>query len=312
MHLTLRQLKVFEEVARRGSYTKAADALHLSQPAVSMQIKQLEGNAGLPLFEHIGKKIFLTEAGQELYSYSRQVSRSLEDLDEVFQLLKGVKKGRLNVTTVSTASYFTTRMLAEFSRRYEGVDISLDVTNRRSLLRQLENNEPDLVIMGKLREEEEANIVSQVFMENPLVMIAPAGHPLTGESDIPLEKFASEKFVVREKASGTRNAIEQYFSMRDVPFKFSMELSDNETIKQAVAEGFNLAIVSLHTLELELMTRRVCVLDVKGFPIPRNWYIAHLKDKRLSPVATAFKEFVLMEARRFIRLPETGIRTQKN
>ncbi|MCB1754101.1 MAG: LysR family transcriptional regulator [Gammaproteobacteria bacterium] len=311
MHLTLRQLKVFEEVARRGSYTRAADALHLSQPAVSMQIKQLESNAGLPLFEHIGKKIFLTEAGQELYSYSRQVSRSLEDVDEVFEQLKGIKKGRLNVTTVSTASYFTTRMLAEFSRRFEGVDISLDVTNRRSLLRQLENNEPDLVIMGMPKDEEESSIISQGFMENPLVMIAPVGHPLANEKNIPLQRFADESFVVREKASGTRHAIEQYFAKQDVPFKFSMELSDNETIKQAVAEGFSLAIVSLHTLELELMARRVCVLDVDGFPIIRNWYIAHLKDKRLTPVASAFKEFVLTEAKRFIRLPETGIRTRE-
>ena len=161
MHLTFRQLRVFEEVARKGSYTKAAEALHLSQPAVSMQIKQLESNTGLPLFEHIGKKIFLTEAGNELYNYSRQISRSLMDVDEVFQQLKGVKKGRLNITTVSTASYFTTRMLAEFSRRFEGVDIALDVTNRKSLLRQLEDNEPDLVIMGQLRDEEKVNIIPQ-------------------------------------------------------------------------------------------------------------------------------------------------------
>lgn len=309
MHLTFRQLRVFEEVARKGSYTKAAEALHLSQPAVSMQIKQLESNTGLPLFEHIGKKIFLTEAGNELYSYSRQISRSLRDVDEVFEQLKGVKKGRLNITTVSTASYFTTRMLAEFSRRFEGVDVSLDVTNRKSLLRQMENNEPDIVIMGQLSEEEEANIISQKFMDNPLVMIAPAGHPLKGEKNIPLEHFAHEKFVVREKASGTRSAVEKYFQQHDVAFKYTMELSDNETIKQAVAEGFDLGIVSLHTLEQELMTGRICVLDVKGFPIPRNWYIAHLKDKRLTPVATAFKEFVLLEASNFIRLPDTGLTT---
>ena len=309
MHLTFRQLKVFEEVARKGSYTKAAEALHLSQPAVSMQIKQLESNSGLPLFEHIGKKIFLTEAGNELYNYSRQISRSLRDVEEVFQQLKGVKKGRLNITTVSTASYFTTRMLAEFSRRFEGVDVSLDVTNRKSLLRQLENNEPDLVIMGQLREEEEVNIVPQKFMDNPLVMIAPAGHPMENKKNIPLERFANEKFVVREKGSGTRSAVEKYFQDHDVAFRYTMELSDNETIKQAVAEGFDLAIVSLHTLEQELMTGRICVLDVKGFPIPRNWYIAHLKDKSLTPVAAAFKEFVLGEASNFIRLPETGLTT---
>ncbi len=308
MHLTIRQLEVFEEVARRGSYTRAADALHLSQPAVSMQIKQLESNSGLSLFEQIGKKIFLTQAGQELYNYSRKISRSLEDVDDVFKQLKGIKKGRLTVSAVSTASYFTTRMLAEFSRRYPGIDISLNVINRFHLLQQLENNVPDLVVMGQLKDQEQAGIDTQIFMENPLVVIARPGHPLEKENNIPLARFATEQFVVREKASGTRYAIEQYFAKRHVPFKFSMELSDNETIKQAVAEGFSLAIVSLHTLELELKTKRVCVLNVEGFPVLRNWYVAHLSDKRLSPVASAFKEFVLTEARRFIRLPDTGIR----
>ncbi len=308
MPITIRQLEVFEEVARRGSYTRAADVLHLSQPAVSMQVKQLEQNAGLTLFEQIGKKIFLTQAGEELYIYSRKIKRSLEDVEDAFEQLRGLKKGRLTVSAVSTASYFTTRMMAEFSRRFPDVDISLSVINREQLLQQLEDNIPDLVVMGQIREQERISIKTQIFMENPLVVIARPGHVLETKKNIPLSHFANEQFVVREKASGTRHSIEQYFAKRRVPFKFSMELSDNETIKQAVAEGFSLAIVSLHTLELELKTKRVCVLDVEGFPIIRNWYVAHLREKRLSPVASAFKEFVLTEARRFIRLPDTGIR----
>ncbi len=176
MHLTIRQLEVFEEVARRGSYTGAADALHLSQPAVSMQIKQLESNSGLTLFEQIGKKIFLTQAGEELYGYSRKISRSLEDVEEIFQQIKGIKKGRLTISAVSTASYFTTRMLAEFSRRYPAIDISLSVINRAQLLQQLEDNVPDLVVMGQVKEQERISIDTQVFMENPLVVIARPGH----------------------------------------------------------------------------------------------------------------------------------------
>jgi len=303
MHLTLRQLRVFEEVARRSSYTRAADALHMSQPAVSMQIKQLETNADLALFEQVGKKIFLTQAGQELYNHSRKISQSLEDIDEILMQIKDVRKGRLTVSAVSTASSFTTRMLAEFSRRYEGVDISLAVANRSKLLMQLEDNIPDLVIMGKLESQDSVSIDSQVFMENPLVIIASPNHPLAHKKNIPFEHFANEQFVVREPESGTRRAVERYFVAHDIPFLFNMELSDNETIKQTVAEGFNLAVVSMHTLELELKAQRVCILDVVGFPVINNWYLAHLSEKRLSPVATAFKEFVLTEARRYIREP---------
>jgi len=303
MHLTIRQLKVFEEVARRRSYTGAADSLHMSQPAVSMQIKQLENNAGLSLFEQVGKKIFLTHAGDELYTHSRKISRSLEDIDEIFMQIKGVRKGRLMISAVSTASYFTTRMLAEFSRCYEGVDISLDVTNRSRLNTQLEDNIPDLAIMGKVKADGKVALDAQVFMENPLVIIARPGHSLQYEKDISLERLAYEQFVAREPQSGTRQAVEKYFESHGVPFCFNMELSDNETIKQTVAEGFNLAIVSLHTLELELKTKRVCILNVTGFPIISHWYLAHLREKSLSPVAEAFKEFVLTKASRYIRLP---------
>ena len=201
MHVTLRQLKVFESVARNTNFTRAAEELHLTQPAVSMQIKQLEEGVGLPLFEQIGKKIYLTEAGNEMYHYSKSIAQLLDEADEVIEDMKGVHRGRLTISVASTANYFATRLLAAFSRRFEGISFSLDVTNRESLLRQLDTNERDLVIMGK--PPEELGLDAEPFMENPLVVIAPPDHPLVGKKNIPLERLQDESFVVREHGSGT-------------------------------------------------------------------------------------------------------------
>jgi len=302
MHVTLRQLEVFAAVASHESFTRAAEALHLSQPGVSMQIKQLESSIGLPLFEHVGKKIFLTDAGREMFSYSQGISHMLDEAEDVLETLKGVQSGKLAISVATTASHFATRLLAAFSHRYEGVTISLDITNRESLRRQLENNVPDLVIMGQ--PPEGLDVESETFMENPLVMIAPANHELVGKKDIPLSRFENEHFVVRELGSGTRDAVQRSFDERGVSFHTGIEMTSNEAIKQAVEAGLGLGIVSVHTLELELETQRLAILDVEDFPIKRYWYILQRKGKRLSPVAMAFKEFVLNEASKFIRLPE--------
>jgi len=300
MHVTLRQLEVFSAVARNKSFTKAAEALHLSQPGVSMQIKQLENSIGLPLFEHVGKKIYLTDAGREMYSYSQGVSHLLDEAEDVLETLKGVQSGKLAISVATTASHFATRLLAAFSQRYEGVTISLDITNRKSLQSQLENNEPDLVIMGQPPEGVE--VESEAFMENPLVMIAPSNHPLVKEKDISLQRFEDEHFVVREVGSGTRSAIQRFFDEHSVSFHTGIEMSSNEAIKQAVEAGLGLGIVSIHTLELELETGRLVILDVEDFPVMRHWHIVQRAGKRLSPVAQAFKQFVLEEAEQFIRL----------
>jgi DNA-binding transcriptional LysR family regulator len=302
MHLTLRQLAVFESVARHLSHTKAAEEMYLSQPAVSMQIRQLEEAVALPLFEKLGKKIHLTEAGRELYHYAQMVRRQLEEAEEVLEALKGLNKGRLAVSVASTANYFATRLLAAFKQQYEGVAVSLDVTNRRTLLRQLEHNEADMVIMG--RPPEDADLVAEPFMDNPLVVIAPAGHPLAGQHGIPVRRLADELFVVRERGSGTRIAMEKSFAEQGRSLKTGMEMTSNEAIKQAVEAGLGLGIVSLHTLELELVAGRLIVLDVESFPIMRQWHVVHRREKRLSPVAQAFKEFVFVEAPRFVRLPQ--------
>ena len=300
MLVTFRQLEVFEAVANFKSYTRASESLHLSQPAVSMQIKQLEENIGLPLLEQLGKKIHLTTAGHEIYNYSQRIGNLLQEADTVIEELKGLQSGRLSISVATTASHFATRLLAAFSQRYDGVTISLDITNRASLREQLEANRPDLVIMGQ--PPEGVDVESEAFMENPLVMIAPPDHPLIEEKNISLERFEDEHFVVRETGSGTRSSIERFFLDHGVSFHTGIEMSSNEAIKQAVEAGLGLGIVSNHTLELELETQRLVILNVEDFPIIRHWHIVQRSGKRLSPVAQAFKQFVLIEAEQFIRL----------
>lgn len=291
MNLTLRQLKVFEAVARHSSYTRAAEELHLTQPAVSMQIKQLEGNIGISLFERLGKKTYLTEAGKELYACSSAISRQLDEIDEILEGMKGISRGRLRVSVASTANYFATRLLAAFSKLHDGITVVLDVTNRAGLLMQLANNETDLVVMGQ--PPQKLDLVAAGFMDNPLVVIAPPTHALAVEKQIPFERLQEETFVVREPGSGTRIAMERYFAERGARLATGMEMTSNEAIKQAVEAGLGLGIVSIHTLELELETGRLTVLDARAFPILRHWYIVHREGKRLSPIALAFKEFVL-------------------
>jgi DNA-binding transcriptional LysR family regulator len=300
MHLTLRQLKVFEAVARNGSFTRAAEELHLTQPAVSMQIKQLEDSAGLPLFEQLGKKIYLTQAGEEMNHYCRSIAQQLEEVDRVMEELKGVKRGRLVIAMASTANYFAPRLLATFNQRYPRVSISLDVTNREGLLDHLDANNIDLVIMG--RPPEGLDLVAEPFTENPLVVIAPPDHPLVKTQKIPLEWLQQETFVVREQGSGTRTAMERFFAEKKVRLSTGMEMSSNEAIKQAVQAGLGLGLVSIHTLQLELETHRLAVLDVEYFPIMRHWYVVHRQGKRLSPAAQLFKGFVLKEARGLLKM----------
>ena len=301
MHVTFRQLKVFESVARHLNFTRAAEELHLTQPAVSMQIKQLEQNVELPLFEHMGKKVFLTEAGNEMYHYSRSIAQLLGEADEVFEELKGMQRGHLAISVASTANYFATRLLAAFSKRFESITFSLDVTNRKTLMNQLEANEKDLVIMGK--PPENIDLVAEPFMENPLVVIASPSHPLVGKKGIPLISLQEESFVVREHGSGTRIAMERFFAEHKVSLHTGMEMNSNEAIKLAVEAGLGLGIVSIHTMELELELKRLVVLDVELFPILRHWYVVYRQGKRLSPVAHAFRQFVLDEASKLVRLP---------
>ena len=302
LHLTLRQLKVFESVARNLSYSRAADELHLTQPAVSMQIKQLEGNIGLPLFEHLGKRIYLAEAGRELYQYSRAISQQLTDMEVALDELKGMERGKLNISAVTTANYFAPHLLAKFCQRYRGVTVSLNVSNREAVLKQLADNLIDLAIMGQ--PPENLDIDSESFMENPLVVVAPPRHPLCQERNIPVKRLASETFLVRESGSGTRSAMERFFAAHKIKINKGMETDTTEAIKQAVQAGMGLGIMSQHTAELELETGRLKILDVQGFPIIRYWHVVNRKNKRLSGVANAFKEFLLKEAAQLLDEPK--------
>ena len=299
MNITLRQLKVFERVARRLSFTRAAEELFLTQPAVSMQIKQFEDAIGLPLFERLGKKIYLTQAGEELYQLSRTIARELDEAEQIIEELKGTESGRLNVSVANTVHYFAIRLLAEFCRRHPKVRVSFKVTNRKGLLQNLEDNEADLLLMGQPPDSQD--LVAESFLTNPLVIIAPPGHPLAGQKNIDLREFTHETFIMREIGSGTRNSVERFLAERGVHLTVSMEMNTNGAIKQGVEEGLGLGIVSIHTLERELEGGRLVVLDAKSFPILRQWFIVHRAGKRLSAIATEFADFVRQEAPHFVR-----------
>jgi DNA-binding transcriptional LysR family regulator len=308
VNLTLRQLKIFEAVARHLSFTRASKELHLTQPAVSMQVKQLEEEVGLPLFEQVGKKIFLTEAGEEMQRYAASVMATLVEASLVFDEMRGLERGRLRIAVASTANYFVPQLLASFCQRYPNVRVSLDVTNRKRLLEALSANETDLVIMGKPPRNME--LVAESFMDNPLVVIAPPGHPLARERDIPLQRLQEETFLVREIGSGTRSAMERFFVEHGVSLSSTMEMSSSEAIKQGVEAGLGFGLLSLHTLDMELALKRLVILDVRELPILRKWYIMHRTGKRLSAVAQNFKEFVLREAAGILNLPRLPTRAR--
>lgn len=293
-HVTLRQLQVFSSVARHLSHSRAAEELHLSQPAVSMQIKQLEQNVGLPLFEQVGKQIHLTEAGHEMLHYSLNISQQLEEMSAVFSEMKGLERGKLNISVVSTANYFMPQLLAKFIQLHPRIHVSLHVANRDAVIKQLADNSADLAIMGQ--PPEGADMLAQVFMQNPLVVIAAPTHPLAHEHKIKPARLGQEYFLLREQGSGTRDVVERFFLGHQVPLPKNMHMESNEAIKQSVQAGMGIGIISQHGIELELETRRLSILDVEGFPIMRHWHIVHRKHKRLSSAAHAFKKFLLAEA----------------
>jgi DNA-binding transcriptional LysR family regulator len=294
LRLTLRQLEVFEAVAQHLSYSRASESLHLTQPAVSIQIKQLEEAVGMPLFEQLGKKIYLTEAGRELLRYSRNIVKQLEEAETVFEEMKGMQRGKLAISVASTAGYFMPFVLAQFNKRFPEVSITLNVSNREVLLQELAQNAMDFAIMGRPPDGHGLDFTS--FLENPLVVIAPPDHPLAQERHIPLSRIQQETFIAREQGSGTRSAAERFFAAHGLKMKTGTEMSKNESIKQAVQAGMGLSILSLNTIMLELEAKRLAVLDVEAFPIQRHWYLVHRTGKRLPGVAQAFKEFILKEA----------------
>jgi DNA-binding transcriptional LysR family regulator len=290
---TLRQLKVFETVARHLSFTRAARELHLTQPAVSTQVKQLEEHAGLPLFEQLGKRIYLTRAGSELLDHSRAIIQKFREAEEAMQQLKGIPGGKLNVTVISAGDYFFPHLLAAFAKRHPGVALGLTVVNRAELLRQMAENMLDLGII--VRPPDDPDVVAEPFSPHPYVVVAMPDHPLAGRRRIPLARLAQERFVVREKGSETWIAMERAFGAWLAKLNITMEIGSTETIKQAVMAGMGISFLSAHTVALERRVGHLVILDVQGFPLMQSWYVVHRREKRLPPAATAFKAFLVEE-----------------
>jgi LysR family transcriptional regulator, low CO2-responsive transcriptional regulator len=297
-NVTLRQMRVFAAVARHLSFTRAAQELHLTQPAVSQQVSLLEEEVGMPLFEQIGRKIRLAPAGLELLRYATQVTELLREAGETLAAMRGLKRGVLKLGAVSTAKYFAPTLLSAFTPAYPEVTIKFTVANREEIVKLLGANELDLVIMG--RPPRELDTTAEPFARHPLVIIASPDHPLARRRHIPLKSLTRETFIIREQGSGTRASMEHVFRERGVPFRATMEVSSNETIKQAVMAGMGLSFISSHTIGLEAGAGKLAILDVAGLPVVRDWYVIHLREKILSPIAAAFRGYLLENGARVI------------
>jgi DNA-binding transcriptional LysR family regulator len=297
-NVTIRQIRVFAAVARNLSFTRAAQELHLTQPAVSQQVSLLEEEVGMPLFEQIGRKIRLAPAGMELLRYATQITGLVREAGETLAAMRGLKRGELKLGAVSTAKYFAPTLLSAFTPAYPEVTLKFTVANREEIVNLLGANELDLVIMG--RPPRELDTTAEPFARHPFVIIAALEHPLARRRRIPLKSLARESFIIREEGSGTRASMEHVFRERGVPFRASMEMSSNETIKQAVMAGMGLSFISAHTIALEAETRKLAILDVVGLPVVRDWYVIHLRERILSPIAAAFRAYLLENGERVI------------
>ncbi len=292
---TLHQLAVFEAAARHLSFTRAAEELFLTQPTVSMQMKQLTKTVGLPLFEQVGRRLYLTDAGRELCRTCEHIFEELRQFETLVAEMKGLKQGYLRLTVVTTAKYVVPRLLGPFCRHYPGIDVSLIVANHDQLMDRLGANQDDLYILS--HPPETMDVACQPFLDNPLVVLAPGDHPLVGQKQISLVRLVEEPFIMREPGSGTRQAVQKLFSHHGLKLKVRMELGSNEAIKQAIAGGLGISILSAHTMALEGHTSQIACLDVEEFPIRRHWHVIHPQGKHLSVVARTFLTYLLTEGK---------------
>lgn len=299
-HGMLPQLAVFESAARLGSFTRAAEALHLAQPTVSSQIRKLSDTLGLPLFEQIGKKVHLTAAGTALLGGCGEVFGALDRIETSLSSLRGLEAGRLRLAVSTTGKYFVPRLLAEFVRRHPRIEVSLQIQNRQVLIERLTRNEDDLYVFATPPADQE--VVCQPIFANPLVVFARSDHPLAGRRRIPFAEFAREPFLMREPGSGTRLAAYEAFDRHQVEPNVRIELSANEAIKQAILAGLGVSILSRYTLGLEPEQSQLAVLDVEGFPIARTWQFVYPRGKQIAPVARAFMDFVRAEAKELVQV----------
>lgn len=298
-NVTFRQLRVFTEVARRLSFVRAAEALHLTPPAVTMQIKELEAAVGLPLFDRRGRNVSLTTTGEYFLVYAKRLNSTLKDAEDAMARFKRVEAGVLNIGLVSTAKYFLPRLLAGFRKEHPGVEVRLQVSaNRDQLVSMLQGNEVDLAVMG--RPPKDMATRAEPFAAHPHVFVCEPGDELLQAEQVPVETLRDLPFIVRERGSGTRKAMEDFFRDHHVQPRISMEMSSNETIKQAVMAGMGISFVSLHTIGLELRSGLIGVLEVEGTPIVRSWNVVHQMSKLLSPAAEAFRYYLIEEGENFL------------
>ncbi len=288
--VTMHQMRLLAALAHHLNMTRAAEAMHMTPSAFSIQIKQLADALGAPLHEQAGKKLFLTEAGEAAARAAREILARLDFLGQELAEMRGLERGELRLAMITTARYFATRLIGDFCRLHPKIELIMEVVNRDQMLERMAHNRDDLYIMGRVPQDMEVEAFP--FIENPLVVVAAADHPLSLEHDIDPRKLANEPFILREPGSGTRQAAERFFAERQIPLNARMTLGSDETIKQTVAAGLGLSILSRHILTLELATGVLRELDVQGFPLMRHWYVAHLKAKRLPPAATAFVEML--------------------
>lgn len=294
-HSSLPQLTVFEACARLGNFTRAAEELHMAQPTVSTQIRKLTETIGLPLFEQIGKRVHLTEAGQLLHKACLDIFCTVEEMEHHFEDLRGLTAGHLRLAVSTTGKYFTPRLLAAFMQRHKGIEVSLEIHNRRVLIDRLSANLDDLYIFA--HPPVDLDVVRQAILPNPMVVFAHADHPLAREKNIPLARIAEEPFLMREVGSGTRMAVEDVFAKESLEPKIRMELSANESIKQAILAGLGISIMSRYTLGLDTDHTELVTLDVQGFPLESQWYFVYPVGKQISVAARTFMDFVRAEAR---------------
>jgi len=290
---TLHQLRIFDALAQHMSITRTAQALHLTPPAVSIQVKQLAEAAGQPLVEQVGKKLYFTEAGEAVASACRDVSARMERLAQELAALQGLEKGTLSVAILTTAKYFVPQLLGQLSAQHPGIEVALFVGNRKAILDRLAHNQDDLYVLGQ--PPENLSVVTIPFAPNPLVAIAPPDHPLAGKKKISPQRLAEEPFIARERGSGTRLGCEAFFESHGAVPRVRMELGSNEAIKQTVAGRLGISIIAKITVEAEVARGDLVILDVQGLPLERQWHLAYPEHNALAPAALAFKDFLMSQ-----------------
>ena len=306
MNITFRQLRVFTEVAKLGSMIRAAESLHLTPPAISMQIKELEAQVGLPLFDRHGRQVSLSTAGEYFLVHARRLLAELKEADNAMARFKRLEHGLLTIGIVSTAKYFVPQLLARFHEEHRGVDVRLQVANNREqLVALMESGEVDLSVMG--RPPKEIATRSESFAAHPLVVVAPPGRPGASHGPVSLGQLGSQSFIAREHGSGTRAAMDQFFAEQRFEPHITMVMTSNDTIKQAVMARMGLAFLSLHTIGLEVRTGLLQILDVPGAPVMRTWNIVRLQSKLLSPAAEAFRYFIIEHGEAYLQAHDAAL-----